>query len=85
MSGGGRHQAPGRRNEFRERCSRGSLAEVPWLMQRPWEKHLSLAIALAAVAFAVGELWNLMAGAAIGAVAFFVALRPLFRNRRTRK
>lgn len=54
-------------------------------MHRPWEKHLSSAIALAAIAFAVGELWNVMAGAAIGALAFFVALRPLFRNRRTRK
>jgi hypothetical protein len=54
-------------------------------MHRPWEKHLSSAIALAAIAFAVAELWNVAAGAAIGAVAFFVALRPLFRNRRTRK
>jgi small-conductance mechanosensitive channel len=54
-------------------------------MHRPWEKHLSIAIALAAAALAVGELWNLMAGAAVGAVAFFVALRPLFRNRRARK
>jgi len=54
-------------------------------MHRPWEKHLSLAILLAATAFAVGELWNAMAGAAIAAAAFFVALRPLFRNRRTRK
>ena len=39
---------------------------------------------LAAIAFAVGEFWNVMVGAAIGAAAFFVALRPLFRNRRTR-
>jgi hypothetical protein len=54
-------------------------------MHRPWQKHLSAAILLAAIAFAVGELWNVMAGAAIGAVAFFVALRPLFRNRRTSK
>jgi hypothetical protein len=54
-------------------------------MHRPWQKHLSTAIVLAAIAFAVGELWNLMAGAAIGATAFFVALRPLFRNRRTRR
>jgi hypothetical protein len=54
-------------------------------MHRPWEKHLSTAIVLAAVAFAVGELWSPMAGAGIGAAAFFVALRPLFRNRRTRK
>jgi hypothetical protein len=50
-------------------------------MQRPWEKHLSVAIALAAVAFAVAEFWNAMAAAALGAVAVFVALRPLFRNR----
>ena len=54
-------------------------------MHRPWEKHLSAAIVLAAVAFAVGELWNVMAGSGIAAAAFFVALRPLFRNRRTRK
>ena len=54
-------------------------------MHRPWEKHLSIAVALAAVAFAVGEVWNVMAGSAIAAVAVFVALRPLFRNRRTRK
>jgi small-conductance mechanosensitive channel len=54
-------------------------------MHRPWEKHLSVAILLAAVAFAVGEVWNAMAGAAIGAVAIFVALRPLFRNRRVRR
>lgn len=54
-------------------------------MHRPWEKHLSVAFVLAAAAFAVGEVWNVMAGAAIGAVAFFVALRPLFRNRRTRR
>jgi small-conductance mechanosensitive channel len=53
-------------------------------MHRPWQKHLSIAILLASIAFAVGELWNVMAGAAIGAVAFFIALRPLFRNRRTR-
>ena len=54
-------------------------------MHRPWEKHLSIALMLAAIAFAVGELWSVMGGAAIAAVAFFVALRPLFRNRRTRK
>lgn len=51
-------------------------------MQRPWEKHLALAVVLSAVAFAVGETWNLMAGAAIGAAAVFVALRPLFRRDR---
>lgn len=50
-------------------------------MQRPWEKHLALAVVLSAVAFAVGQLWNVMAAAAIGAVAVFVGLRPLFRNR----
>ena len=54
-------------------------------MNRPWEKHLSAALLLAAIAVATGEIWNPMAGAAIGAVAFFVALRPLFRNRRARK
>jgi len=54
-------------------------------MHRPWEKHLSLAVLLAAVAFAVGVLWSPMAGAAIAAAALFVALRPLFRNRRTRR
>jgi hypothetical protein len=54
-------------------------------MHRPWEKHLSTAIMLAAIAFAAGETWNTMAGAAIGAVAVFVALRPLFRNRRLQK
>jgi hypothetical protein len=54
-------------------------------MNRPWEKHLSAAIVLAAAAFAVGELWSGVAGAAIAAAAVFVALRPLFRNRRTRK
>lgn len=54
-------------------------------MHRPWEKHLSTALVLAALAFAAGVLWNLMAGAALGAAALFVALRPLFRNRRTRK
>lgn len=51
-------------------------------MKRPWEKHLRLAVVLASVAVAVGELWNVMAGAAIGAAAVFVALRPLFRNGR---
>jgi hypothetical protein len=45
---------------------------------RPWEKHLRLALVLCALAFAAGEFWNLMAGAALGAAAFFVALRPLF-------
>jgi hypothetical protein len=56
-------------------------------MRRPWEKHLRFAVVLAAVAFAVGVLWNLMAGAAIAASALFVALRPLFRKPRdkTRK
>lgn len=51
-------------------------------MHRPWEKHLSIAIVLTAVAIAVGEIWNVMAGAAIAAVAVFVALRPLFRKGR---
>jgi hypothetical protein len=51
-------------------------------MRRPWEKHLRVALVLAAVALAVGEFVNLMAGAAIGAGAFFVAMRPLFRRAR---
>ena len=50
-------------------------------MRRPWEKHWRLAIVLVAVAVAVGEFWNVAAGAAVAAVAVFVALRPLFRNR----
>jgi hypothetical protein len=49
-------------------------------MHRPWEKHLRLAVVLLAVAFAVAEFWNVMAGSAIVAVAVFVALRPLFRR-----
>ena len=49
-------------------------------MRRPWEKHLRMAIVLSAIAFAVAEVWNLMAGCAIAAVAVFVALRPLFRK-----
>jgi len=39
-----------------------------------------MAILFSAVAFAVAEFWNLMAGAAIAAVAILVALRPLFRG-----
>jgi hypothetical protein len=39
-----------------------------------------MAIVLSAIAFAVAEVWNLMAGCAIAAVAVFVALRPLFRK-----
>ena len=49
-------------------------------MLRPWEKHLRLAFVLLAVAFAAAEFWNVAAGSAIAAVAFFVALRPLFRK-----
>ena len=49
-------------------------------MTRPWEKHFRIALVLAAAAFAVGEFWNVAAGAAIAAVAVFVALRPLFRR-----
>jgi hypothetical protein len=49
-------------------------------MRRPWEKHLRMALVLAAVAFAVAVFWNLMVGCGIGAVAFFVALRPIFRK-----
>jgi 4-hydroxybenzoate polyprenyltransferase len=47
-------------------------------MKRPWEKHLRIAIVLLAVAFAIAVFWNEMAGAALAAVALFVALRPLF-------
>ena len=54
-------------------------------MRRPWEKHFSAALLIAAVAFAVGVFLNLMAGAALGAVAFFVALRPLFLHRRAER
>lgn len=53
-------------------------------MNRPWEKHLSAAFLLSAGAFAVWELWNAMAGSALGALAFFIAMRPLFLHRRTR-
>ena len=49
-------------------------------MRRPWEKHFRIAIVLAAAAFAVGVLWNVMAGCALAAAAVFVALRPLFRH-----
>jgi uncharacterized protein YjbJ (UPF0337 family) len=49
-------------------------------MRRPWRKHLTVAFVLASVAFAVGELWNVAYGAAVAAAAFFVAMRPLFRN-----
>jgi hypothetical protein len=37
-----------------------------------------MAILLSAVAFAIAQFWNLMAGSALAAVAVFVALRPLF-------
>lgn len=53
-------------------------------MNRPWEKHLSVALLLAAAALAIGEFWNAMAGSAMGAVAFFVGMRPLFLRRRVR-
>jgi hypothetical protein len=66
-------------------CAEGVSPMYDAPMHRPWEKHLSAALVLAAVAFAVGELWSVMAGAAIAAAAFFVALRPLFRNRRPRR
>jgi hypothetical protein len=48
-------------------------------MRRPWEKHLRIAVVLIALAFAAWVMWNEMAGAAIAAIALFVALRPLFR------
>jgi hypothetical protein len=47
-------------------------------MNRPWEKHLRTAILLLSIAFAAAVLWNRMAGAALAAIALFVALRPLF-------
>jgi hypothetical protein len=53
-------------------------------MRRPWEKHFRMAVLLAAIAFAAAVFWNLMAGAALGAVALFIALRPLFLQRRKR-
>jgi multisubunit Na+/H+ antiporter MnhG subunit len=49
-------------------------------MRNPWETHLSAALALSAVAFAVWEFGSELAGAALFAAALFVALRPLFRN-----
>jgi hypothetical protein len=52
----------------------------PRQMRRPWEKHLRLALVLAAVAFAAAVFWSHIAGSAIAAIAIFVALRPLFRN-----
>ena len=53
-------------------------------MRRPWEKHFRIAVVLSAVAFAVAEFWNLMAGCALAAVALFVGLRPLFLKHRDR-
>jgi len=37
---------------------------------------------LVSVAVAVAEFWSVPAGVALGAVAFFVALRPLFMRHR---
>jgi hypothetical protein len=45
---------------------------------RPWETHISAALVLASLAFAVGEFWSPLAGSALVASALFVALRPLF-------
>jgi hypothetical protein len=39
-----------------------------------------MALVLSAIAFAVAVFWSRMAGSAIGAVALFVGLRPLFRK-----
>ena len=64
-----------------EHVRSGAVPAVPCRMPRPWETHLCAALVLASIAFAVGELWRAEAGAAIGAAAVFVALRPLFRNR----
>jgi hypothetical protein len=47
-------------------------------MHRPWEKHFRMAIVLSSLGFAAAVFWNPVAGAALGAAAFFVALRPLF-------
>ena len=49
-------------------------------MHNPWERHLRLALVLAAAALALGEFANVFLGAALAAMAFFVAMRPLFRN-----
>ena len=58
-------------------------ATVAERMHRPWEKHFRMALVLAALGFATGVLVNLMAGAALGAAALFVALRPLFLEQRS--
>jgi hypothetical protein len=52
-------------------------------MHRPWEKHFRMAVVLSALGFAASVFWNPMAGAALGAVALFVALRPLFLEQQT--
>jgi hypothetical protein len=52
----------------------------PQRMRRPWQTHLSIAFAVLAAAFAVSEFWSGLAGAALAAVAFFIAMRPLFRK-----
>lgn len=51
-------------------------------MRGSWEKHLTMALVLLAVAFTVYVLWSHMAGSALTAVAVFVALKPLFRKAR---
>jgi len=51
-------------------------------VRRPWERHLRIAFVLVSVAVAVAEFWSVPAGVALGAVAFFVALRPLFMRHR---
>jgi hypothetical protein len=54
-------------------------------MHRPWEKHFRMAIVLSSLGFAAAVLWNPVAGAAVGAAALFVALRPLFLAQRNAK
>lgn len=51
-------------------------------MRGLWERHLTLACVLLAVAFTAYVLWSHMAGSALTAVALFVALKPLFRKAR---
>ena len=53
-------------------------------MRRPWEKHFRMALVLSALGFAAGVWLNLMLGAALGAAALFVALRPLFLHQGNR-
>lgn len=49
-------------------------------MRGSWERHLTLALVLLAIAFTVYVVWSPMAGSALLAAAVFVALKPLFRK-----